>query len=1187
MDEKVQGFHVSRLSRDKYQFETDFFTRIGKAHIPNFQTARRFATRVNQRRDIAHFPHQSIAPSQVNAVALIHGITQFVFRMYCHRHPHLLRDTLSRLGDHFGEATTKTLTKFIEEFPPMPVFTRQQSIGDYLRDTIDARPTAEIALEELILLWLSNQNPAFSIMHELFGDDALRQQTAYIQLTADVRTYFDQIADADPGDAQFPGGMNIIDLLLEPVRRAPHSLEEQLRLLIERWSAVLGDFIYRLLTAMDILAEDGRAIPGAFVTGIKGQTPVISFDSSLYEYEKYTADKDWMPNVVMIAKNAYVWLDQLSKEYQRPISTLDQVPDAELDKLARWGITGLWLIGLWERSIASQRIKHLCGNPDAVASAYSLRAYRIAERLGGQAAIDNLRDRAWRRGIRLASDMVPNHMGIDSDWVVHHPDWFLSLDYSPYPNYTFNGPNLSNDDRVGIYLEDHYYDRTDAAVVFKRVDHYTGSVKYIYHGNDGTSMPWNDTAQLNYLNPHVREVMIPTIIEIAKQFPIIRFDAAMTLVKKHIQRLWFPEPGAGGAIPSRSEHGMTRAQLDQIMPEEFWREVVDRAAVEAPDTLLLAEAFWLLEGYFVRTLGMHRVYNSAFMNMLRDEENAKYRSVMKNTLEFDPEVLRRYVNFLNNPDEKTAVEQFGKGDKYFGVTMMMLTTPGLPMIGHGQIEGYAEKYGMEYYRAYWDEKPDEYLIQRHEREVFPVMRKRYVFAGVQNFLLYDFYANGAVNENVFAHSNRAGDERGLVLYNNAYHSTRGWIKTSAAYSVKTGNGDERALIQRTLADSLGLPDDGRYYCIFKDYKTGLEYIRNSQELVRNGFYAELAGYQYMVLMDWRIVENSASRPYAQIADYLSGRGVPSVDDAIRELMVEPVLTPFRALVNADLLTQLVSQRHTHSSDLADDHFKTLNMRLHDLLQAVHAFFADDADTPPMADDADTPPMADDADTPPMADDADTPPMADDADTPPMADDADTPPVSVADRIADVVDAIINTLQIQPPQTPALHNLWMVKCQEDGLWAAWVITHILRGLGDAEQVRSWMDEWFLNRVILKTLIDMGVDAGNADKLLAAIKLSVAEPDMLFKEFFATPADLLQYVLNDRDGQAWLGVNTFQEVVWYSGEGFDWYVLWLLGLGTILAERDDQREAREVAVASLYSAAKRSDYQVERLKRLLKK
>jgi len=131
-------------------------------------------------------------------------------------------------------------------------------------------------------------------------------------------------------------------------------------------------------------------------------------------------------------------------------------------------------------------------------------------------------------------------------------------------------------------------------------------VKYIYHGNDGTTMPWNDTAQLNYLNPEVREAVIQTILEVARKFPIIRFDAAMTLTKKHYQRLWFPQPGSGGAIPSRSEHSMTQEEFDRAMPIEFWRELVDRAAVEALTHCSWREAFWLMEGYFVRTLGMHR-----------------------------------------------------------------------------------------------------------------------------------------------------------------------------------------------------------------------------------------------------------------------------------------------------------------------------------------------------------------------------------------------------------------------------------------------------------------------------------------------------------------------------------------------------------------------------------------------------
>ena len=161
----------------------------------------------------------------------------------------------------------------------------------------------------------------------------------------------------------------------------------------------------------------------------------------------------------------------------------------------------------------------------------------------------------------------PTTWGSTRAGLIEHPDWFISLDYSPFPSYSFNGPNLSWDERVGIYIEDHYFDNSDAAVVFKRGDNWTGQEKYIYHGNDGTSMPWNDTAQLDYLKPEVREAVIQTILHVARKFPIIRFDAAMTLAKRHFQRLWYPEPGTGGDIPSRAEHGMTKEQFEAAMPD--------------------------------------------------------------------------------------------------------------------------------------------------------------------------------------------------------------------------------------------------------------------------------------------------------------------------------------------------------------------------------------------------------------------------------------------------------------------------------------------------------------------------------------------------------------------------------------------------------------------------------------------
>jgi glycosidase len=379
------------------------------------------------------------------------------------------------------------------------------------------------------------------------------------------------------------------------------------------------------------------------------------------EKEQFTPDIHWMPSVVLLAKNTYVWLDQLSKKYQKDIRRLDQIPDEELDQLRKWNYTALWLIGIWERSEASRRIKHIMGNIDAVSSAYSLYDYEIAHDLGGEEAYNNLNERAKKYGIRLASDMVPNHTGIYSKWVIEHPDYFIQAPFPPFPAYRFTGENLSQHPDFEIRIEDGYYTRTDAAVVFQRIDKRTNEIRYIYHGNDGTAMPWNDTAQLDMLKKEVREAVIQKIFDVARKFSIIRFDAAMTLAKKHFARLWYPRPGTGGDIPSRADYAMSKTQFDALFPVEFWREVVDRMNAEMPETLLLAEAFWFMEGYFVRTLGMHRVYNSAFMHMLKNEENEKYRDLITNTLEYEPEILKRYVNFMSNPDEETAIRQFGTG----------------------------------------------------------------------------------------------------------------------------------------------------------------------------------------------------------------------------------------------------------------------------------------------------------------------------------------------------------------------------------------------------------------------------------------------------------------------------------------------------------------------------------------------
>ncbi|OJX41538.1 MAG: alpha-amylase [Chloroflexi bacterium 44-23] len=881
-------FHISRHARNKYKFDQSIFQTDGNVIISNFHAARLFSSQINQERDLITFPEKAAHASEIYAIGLIDEVFHQLFKLYREKlgGKNLFDEAYQFLVKKMStQEINQVIELFLSTFPPSDVFQKKITPANYIA-TLKKNKQYELIMEEIILLWVENQNPALENYLELFPETLLTHESAYPEFIKNINEFFRQQLPFGPQE------LSIIDMLLAPARAVPNSISGQLEYIRVRWGSMLGDLIYRLISAMDFLQEEEKMVfAGPGPAHIPSYNQIWDLDA-----ENFSPDQEWMPSLVLIAKNAFVWLDQLTKKYGFVIDRLDLVPNEELDLLSQRGFTGLWLIGLWERSEASATIKKLCGNPDAIASAYSLASYQIADQLGGDGAYGNLKQRAFERGIRLASDMVPNHMGIDSDWVHEHPDWFINLDYSPFPAYSFNGPDLSSSQNIEIKIEDHYYDRSDAAVVFQYRQKNSGETKYIYHGNDGTTMPWNDTAQLNYLLPTVREAVYQTILSVARKFSIIRFDAAMTLAKKHYQRLWFPEPGSGGAIPSRSEFGLSKAQFDQIMPTEFWRDVVDRLAVDAPDTLLLAEAFWLMESYFVRTLGMHRVYNSAFMNMLRNEDNANYRELIKNTLEFDPQILKRFVNFMNNPDEKTAVEQFGKGDKYFGICTMMTTLPGLPMFGHGQIEGYAEKYGMEFKKAYWDEKIDENLVQRHEKQIVPILHRRSIFSEVENFNFYDFLNDDqSVNEDVFAYSNFAKGQASLVVYHNKYAETSGRVN----FACKLGNNqttDNSTSSILQLFNAMRL-DQNADFIIYKDIITGLEFICAKNDLLNDGFHFHLHAYQTHVMVDFRSLKDDEWGSYRHLMEYLHGNGVPDIEDALKELLLKPVHQPLREIFN--------------------------------------------------------------------------------------------------------------------------------------------------------------------------------------------------------------------------------------------------------------------------------------------------
>ncbi len=1137
---------VYRKARDKYQFDDSFFSPTGSVFFPNLHNARVFVQKINQKRDLINFPELAAKGSEINGMALEVEIFHHLTDIYQKQNDiDLVEEILNWLEEKIGsEELNKALKLMLEDFPPPSIYNNEIDIDTYLEGETEEVPNKYITISSMINLWLCNENSAFSNHLELFNDSDLERKTHYLQIIENIEDFF----DIQPSFG--PDNQNFVKMLQSLSLKEPHSIKGQLEYINERWGSLIGPFQYKILLALDYFREEEK------LRGLgSGEAQVYEYD---YLEENYTPDRDWMPNVVMIAKNIYVWMDQLSKKYQKHIYNLDQIPDEALDQLAKWGFNALWLIGIWQRSSASKTIKQWCGNPEAEASAYSLYDYVIAYDLGGNEAFEELKKRAWRRGIRLTADMVPNHFGIDSKWMMEHPDWFISLPYSPFPAYSYSGQSLSNNPRIGIFVEDHYFSRTDAAVTFKWVDYETNDIRFIYHGNDGTSMPWNDTAQLNFLKPEVREAVIQTILHVARMFPIIRFDAAMTLTKKHYHRLWFPAPGSGGDIPSRAEHGLTKYDFDKAIPQEFWREVVDRVNQEAPDTLLLAEAFWLLEGFFVRTLGMSRVYNSAFMNMLRDEDNAKYRSVIKNTLEYDPEILKRFVNFMNNPDEQTAVDQFGKGEKYFGICLLLVTMPGLSMFGHGQIEGFVEKYGMEYRRAYWDEETDDEFVRYHEQIIFPLMKKRYLFAEVKNFLLYDFYtSSGVVNEDVFAYSNCSGNERALIIYHNRFADTSGWVKTSAAFATRKG--DETQLVQKTLGEGLSLHNERDYYCIFRDQIMGLEYIRSNKEIYEKGLFVEFEAYQSFAFHEFREIQDSDSRHYALLHDFLAGRGVSSIDEAFQELIYQSLHQEFKDLVNKPAFATIIKVINSYNAEKKDKILKRIRPKLSSFLKEVAKYAISDVVNLELVEEI-------------------------------------IPKFCALLQFKDIINQPYFSSITSEELSDYLKENLPSSSLEWGILIVWILVHLLGKMTDSTEYefisRSWIDEWGITRIIEWTLEELTEEQQNVSEAVVLVKILTSH-----QNWFRLPqkgkyqaAQIMRDLMTDLEVQSFIQTNRYQNILWVNQEAFENLIRWLFIISiinSVSAPKKSEEQLTEELISrfdiinSWLRAANSSNYQVEKL------
>ena len=142
---------------------------------------------------------------------------------------------------------------------------------------------------------------------------------------------------------------------------------------------------------------------------------------------------------------------------------------------------------------------------------------------------------------------------------------------------------------------------------------------------------------------------------------------------------------------------------------------------------------------------------------------------------------------------------------------------------------------------------------------------------------------------MFAYSNAREGEKTLVVFNNRYADTTGTIHTA----VVTG---------RSLASGLGLGGAADDYLVMRDERTELLYLRSEADLASKGLLLHVVGYGCHVFAGMETVHDSDGR-YGRLAAYLAGRGVPSLEDAMRELNLAPLHAAVREERTEDALKE--------------------------------------------------------------------------------------------------------------------------------------------------------------------------------------------------------------------------------------------------------------------------------------------
>jgi Alpha amylase, catalytic domain len=366
--------------------------------------------------------------------------------------------------------------------------------------------------------------------------------------------------------------------------------------------------------------------------------------------------------------NTRVWMTELARARGR--ATLDDVSDAELDRVAGMGFDWVWLLSVWRTGPAGQRVSRThpewrrefeetlpdLREEDIAGSGFAITEYTVPPDLGGDAALARLRERLRARGLRLMLDFVPNHTALDHPWVEDHPDY---------------------------YVPGSEFDRTRTPQNYTSVKRMRGEL-LLAHGRDPYFAGWPDTLQLDYSNPATQQAMVGELLRIGGQCDGVRCDMAMLVLPNVFERTWG-----------------RRA-------EPFWPSATARVREKFPGFTFMAEVYWDLEWTMLQQ-AFDYAYDKRLYDRLREGHARPVREHLGAGLDFQGKLAR----FLENHDEPRAAATFAAG-LYEAAAIITYLSPGLRFFHQGQFEGRTKRISPHLVRAP-EESPDPVRQQFYAR----------------------------------------------------------------------------------------------------------------------------------------------------------------------------------------------------------------------------------------------------------------------------------------------------------------------------------------------------------------------------------------------------------------------------------------------------------------------------------------